>query len=633
MRRVSLLAGVAALGLTGAVGGILGSASTFAQSAPESLLPPGFDDPAPTPTPTPRPAQTAAPRPAAPGAPPVAAPTVGTEVVQPLPGSGSGALPAGPAVSGEELAQLPTLEELESLSPDELDEKLGLKPKFDIPPAARRSMREVGLLSPQEGGLPTGSLARQPAALVRAALAGTRGPMVSRWGHILLRRALASRLEAPEGMDPVEFAALRAATLNRMGEFAVARALVQDVDTSNWNTALTDEAMTAAIAMFDITGICPAVRLQGSSRKEPRWMMLQAICNAYAGEGALAGSQLDRALGNGIAPPIDILLAQRYAGAAGRGRRAVEIEWEQVDTLDPWRFALAGAVGEPVPEGLLAEAMDGPQRDYFALSGVHAVMLPPGQRVDWAQLAAERGVFSSQAMVDLYSMVYADRSVGGDPAGRAAALRDAYVASNPAARITAMQRLWGEKRDYSARVSTAYAAARIPASEDYAPHAANLITAMLTAGLDRDAAAWRGMMADGSLGWALLAVGTPDAGMVDFEALDTFADNDESADMRATAFLVAGLAGMGRIDADELEAIEGRLDSDFSRQTRWTRAISRAAEVDNAALVALLAGLGMQGTDWSRMTPLHLYHITAALRAVGMRAEARMIAAEAVARA
>ena len=32
------------------------------------------------------------------------------------------------------------------------------------------------------------------------------------------------------------------------------------------------------------------------------------------------------------------------------------------------------------------------------------------------------------------------------------------------------------------------------------------------------------------------------------------------------------------------------------------------------------------------MTPLHLYHITSALRRVGLEAEARMIAAEAVAR-
>ena len=52
-----------------------------------------------------------------------------------------------------------------------------------------------------------------------------------------------------------------------------------------------------------------------------------------------------------------------------------------------------------------------------------------------------------------------------------------------------------------------------------------------------------------------------------------------------------------------------------------------------ANTVAGLAGLGMQGSGWERMTPRHLYHIVRALNAVGMNAEARMIAAEAVARA
>jgi hypothetical protein len=47
----------------------------------------------------------------------------------------------------------------------------------------------------------------------------------------------------------------------------------------------------------------------------------------------------------------------------------------------------------------------------------------------------------------------------------------------------------------------------------------------------------------------------------------------------------------------------------------------------------MLAGLGMQGSSWDRMTARHLYHIVAALRGVGLEAEARMIAAEAVARA
>src|SRR3546814_2099866 len=99
-----------------------------------------------------------------------------------------------------------------------------------MPPGARRSLARVGVIDSSEGGFAYPSLARQPAALVRAALRGTSRPMVSRWGHILLRRALSSRLAAPQGMNPVEFAALRARSLNAMGEHGIARALVQDVD-------------------------------------------------------------------------------------------------------------------------------------------------------------------------------------------------------------------------------------------------------------------------------------------------------------------------------------------------------------------------------------------------------------------
>ena len=68
------------------------------------------------------------------------------------------------------------------------------------------------------------------------------------------------------------------------------------------------------------------------------------------------------------------------------------------------------------------------------------------------------------------------------------------------------------------------------------------------------------------------------------------------------------------------------------RAVRAVRGIGSAGEFENAALVTLLMGLGMQGDDWSRMTPRHLYHIVSALRQSGMEAEARMIAAEAIAR-
>lgn len=618
---------IALAGLGGAASAAVLASLAAAQSGPQSILPPGFDDPVVTPSPTPTPQPGTTPRPAQPGAGAAPAPQPGA----PLPGVQPAPLPADlpplPTLDREVLARLPSLEELENLSTDEIDELLGLKPKFDIPPGARRALTRVGILSVAEGGLPPAALANQPVSLVRAALAGTKGPLVSRWGHILLRRALASRMAAPDGMEPAEFAALRAGVLNAIGEYTITRALVQDIDTNDWSSALTSEALAAYLATGDITGACPAVRLQGSAREDAEWKMLQAICNAYAGESALAASQLDRALGQGIAPRIDVLLARRFAGAAGRGQRAVEIEWKGVEDLNAWRFGLAHALGEPLPGALVDEALETRGGGYYARAGALLPMLPPAERLRYAPRAASEGILSASALVDLYSQLYADPAAAGPLAAQAAQLREAYTASNPAARIAAMKRLWEAggaattTDGYGARVLTAYAAARIPASADYAEDAGELIAAMLTAGLDRDAATWRSLVKEGSLGWALIALAQPQRISVGQGAVDQFASATSG---RRAALLAAGLAGLDRFG--------GSLDAGLARQTRWSRLITRAAEVENAALVVLLAGLGMQGDNWQQMTPLHLYHITSALRRVGLEAEARMIAAEAVAR-
>lgn len=621
MRRAALLAGCAIA---------LGTAWAGAQAAPESLLPPGFDDPAPapspSPSPTPTPRATATPTPATP-----APATTSSPVVQEIPSSASsGSAPDG-ASAGELPDGLPTLRELERMSTDELDELLGLRPQFDIPPAARRSLERVGIIGRAEGGMPAGSLAQQPASLVRAALAGTQGPLVSRWGHILFRRALSSRLTAPEGMNPVEFAALRAAALNRMGEHAAARALVQDVDTANYNARLTDAALDAYIGTADITGACPAVRLQGSERDDAQWQLLQGICNAYAGEETRATRDLNRALSRGIAPPIDVLLAQRYAGAAGRGRRAVNIEWNDVEELTPWRFALANAVGEPVPEGLLEDA--GP---YYLRIAATAPMLGLPQRAEGADVAARTGILSSAAMVDLYSRIYLLEDFEAPSALLASRLREAYVGDRPAVRLEAIRAIWGDgaEPDYARQVLTAYAAARMTPSEQFAQSAFPLIASMLTAGLDRDAMRWGAVVPEGSAAWALLALAQPTRqSTVGSGAIESFIDEDASEDLRRSRFLVAGLAGLGRLERDAAEDFSEDLGIDLYRETKWSRAIGLAGQYRNQPLTAYLAALGMQGEDWSRMTARHLYHIVSALDAAGLSAEARMIAAEAVARA
>lgn len=526
---------------------------------------------------------------------------------------------------------LPSLAELEALETDELDALLGLRPRTDIPPAARRSLGQVGVIGESEGGLPSASLARQPASLVQAALSATEGPLVSRWGHIMLRRVLSSRLAAPEGMDPVTFAALRAQVLNRMGEHAAARAVVQDIDTEDWNGSLAGAAINAYVGTSDIVGICPLARYRGDIQEGERWQLLRSICASFAGETSRARRDIGRLRSSGDVPVIDALLAQRYAGAAGEGRSAVNLEWDEVDELTPWRFSMANALGAEIPENLLSDA-----DPYYQRIAAVMPMLGFDQRIPAANLAAREGILSSEALVDLYSQYYALSGREGEIGEDALRLRVAYVHQDPAQRIEAIRTLWGNAQaapDYGRQVLTAYAAARIPADEDFEEQAADLIASMLAAGLDRDAMQWAGVVSEGGESWALLALAQERrANPVDDGAVDTFISDDESSGQRKSGFLVAGLAGLGRLDQDAAEGFNEDLGLRLGRQTKWSEAITQAGEAGNAALVALLAGLGMQGDGWDKMTPRHLYFIVRALDRSGLSAEARMIAAEAVAR-
>lgn len=605
MRRFVTLSAGAALALS--------SALVMAQDSPESLLPPGFEKPKPKASVVPSPGS--------------------TPVIQAIPGQGAGpvAAPSAPRTlpNGQ---RIPTLKELEAMSPDQLDELLGLKPRFDMPAAARRSLNRVGILDESEGGFPAGSLGMQNPGLVRAVLEGNKGRLVSRWGHILLRRGLASRMDAPAGMNPADFAGWRAGLLVRMGEGHLASALVQDVDAGNYTEPLTKAAIDAYTFTADFTGMCPIVAVQGNTRKDADWRLLQAICASFQGDGASGMAQLDRLQNEKVWSAIDLLLAQKYAGAAGKVRRAVKIEWDGVSDMNPWRFALASAVGIEPPANL----MQGTSVRY-AWAAATAPMLGLQARAAGADRAAAAGILSSTAMVDLYSQIYAQQDIEGDWRTAADGLRTAYVGATPAERMAAMQALWDGGTDadtrYSRLVLTAYAAARMPVSAEFAGEAPDLIASMLAAGLDRNALAWAPQVKTGSLGWGLLALAAPEHSQpVESSALGTFYSNDPSDAYRKSGFLLAGLAGIGRVDDATAKDFAGKLDIDLTRQTNWTRLIQQAADVNNAELVVLLAGLGMQGNGWDKMTALHLYHIVAALNRVGLSAEARMIAAEAVAR-
>ncbi|MEJ6009307.1 hypothetical protein [Novosphingobium aquae] len=590
------------------------SAIAIAQQGPESLLPPGFDKPQPKAAPQ-APANSGGPT------------TISSPVVQAIPGRSA---PSGGSVTLP--ANIPSLDRIEKMSPEELATLLGNKPKFDVPAGARREMKRLGVLDESEGGLPSWTFAGQNASLVRAALAGNNGQLVSRWGHILLRRALASRLDAPAGMAPAEFAALRAALLVRMGEGAAARELVQDIDAANYSPALSQAALDAYVQTGDFTGACPVVTFQGGVRKDNQWKVFQAICSAYSGEGSRAMTVLDRLTPGSGVERIDVLLAQKYAGAANRGQRAVKIEWDGVEGMTPLRYNLALAVGLEPPASLTASSPAS-----LRANPASSPFAPLELRASAADFAAGQGVLSSAAMVDLYSQVFA-LGGSGDWASRAGQLQAAYLAASDKEKVAAITALWGDRSTplqfYSRQVLTAYAAARLPVSSEFIEESPGLIASMLSAGLDENAVKWGAVVPNGSEGWALLALAQANrTAEVSRDQIDTFRDADESEEQAKTRMLVAGLAGLRRISQQTGNDLASDMGFSLAADSRWAQAIEQAAAVNNPGLVAFLAGVGMQGPTWSKMTSRHLYHIVAALDRVGLRAEARMIAAEAVARA
>ncbi|PHR15271.1 MAG: hypothetical protein COA41_16765 [Sphingopyxis sp.] len=587
------------------------------QNSPESLLPPGFGDnapasrPAPTPSPTPAPGPVPA-RPATPAANDSSSQTVSDQTVP------------------ESDLNIPSLtEDRAEVDLDALDD--AFQPKYELSPGERRSLSEIGVLTPRYNGLPKDAFGQEGGQYLTSLIKNLNGPILSRWGSILLRRTLLSKVNSPDNVNPADWSAERAWRLLRMGEADAARSLVLKVDRGNYTPRLYEVAMQAQLATADPAGVCPLVDGGIKVSDAPTWIMFRPICASFTGEQSRATSLLQQARRNKVATGIDYLLAEKTIGAGFEGRRAVSIRWDDIEFFNNWRFGLGAATGVEAPDRLYAKA-----GRHVQGWRVRAPMLSFESRMKAADTAAALGVLSNQAMVDLYSAAYDDPETNDERKAQASLLRQAYIDDTAEARIAAMRDLWdrsdGALTQYSAKILTARAAAKIPPSDALSDQSADLIASMMSAGLDRSAIRWAGIVEQGSDGWALLAVGSPADASVSYSALDDFGDNDVSTGQLRSKFLLAALAGLGRVDKETIDDFADDLSLALNRSTRWTKAIESAARRGQQGTVALLAAVGMQGRSWQVMSPLHLYHITRSLKRVGLEAEARMIAAEALTR-
>ena len=605
-----LRCGVAAVALIAA--GLSAYGPATGQERPESILPPGFGEPASQPTPR----TTATPRPGASA--PVAAGTAvpapaATGFVQPLPGD------SPTPVATTTPSPTPTVDP-------------AVLAQYEMPDFARRSLDQVGPAGPREGALSTDAFRDADGPYVEALMRRVAAPLPSRWLSILLRRTLVARLDTPLHVNGADFAAERAWLLLRMGEAVGARAVVQSVDNVHYTPKLYQVAMNSALATGDPAELCPIAEAGLAVTRERGWSLAQAMCAGLAGEPARAKALITSARRRKLATGIDLQLAQKVVGAGPGGGQAVTIEWAGVDTLNAWRFGLAAATGVTIPDSMLATV--GPQTRYwYALSPG----IPLADRLVSAEAAAAQGVLSAAALVDLYGAVDAANDMPGTATSTANDLQTAYTGTDINARLTAKRSLWGKadraadkEPAYSRLVLTARAAARLPARlgvED----ARYLVASMLTAGLDRSAARWRAAVEEGGDAWAMIALADPDAGgRMSYRALSSYTGRGDAALKQRLFF--AGLAGLGRLSAEDIERAAAALDVRIGAQNSWTRAIDRAAAEGRQGTVVLLAAIGMQTPAWRGVPPAMLYRIVGALRAVGLEGEARMIAAEALAR-
>jgi len=570
----------------------------LAQDQPESLLPPGFEEPPASPTPTP------------PATENVTSNTTASESVVEL-------VPMDQALA------------------DLLQEDL--PPPIELPDFAKRDPSLVGPLPSSETGFQSSSWGGASGKFLSVLMRRTKAPLASRWAHILLRNSLLTQVPAPSDVHPVDWAAERAWLLLRMGEADGARMIVSGVDVADFTPKMYQVAMQSALANADPSALCP---LEDGLEKVERQVLplVKAICASLSGGGEEAAADIEAARRRGRIGGIDLALADKVVGAGADTARAATIEWQSVDSLTAWRFGLATSTGLVPPQNLVDEAS--PQvRAWQA----RAPIFGAEARLPSARIATGLGVFSSQSLMDLYSAVYDATDPSDLGQSDAWQVRLAMVGKDQETRLAAMRRLWASTNDRleseAIRALLARAAARVPADSDLEADAPNLIASMLAAGFDSQAARWADAidgMDDDSADkcWAMLALGAPQTRGIDLRIgrINAFISRDKSPGKQRSALLVAGLAGLGRIDGRTAGRLNSRHGLGIGRRTEWSNMVDAASQRRQAATVAVLAGVGMQASDFSSVPAMHMFHAVTALSRNGQEFAARMIAAEALAR-
>ncbi len=578
-----LAAGMMALAHPAFGQGAAPAAPPEAGQAPKSLLPDMFDD---VPQAT------------------VSAPLVDTPAA---------ALPDDPFAGTATTEETPTEELAEIKAEDPLANLVG---PVTLP-------ENAGTLDDRTGGLGNALFAGSDGRFVGLLLRRIDAPLASRWLQIMLTRALLTRATPPAGVNPGDWLAARGEALVAMGAAADAHRMIARVLPDRYTEGLYGVAANAAIASGDPLALCPLSQTARSFIENPFWELADAMCGSIEGDEFGASRLFDRLRRSGAVHGFDVGLGERLSSAVGGGRRGANPEWDAVNSLSAWRIGVASAAGLEIPDSLVEGATPMQAGWMVRLAGQ-----PIARRAMLMPVAAGIGAISSSEanrILAASALELDPSAMAGSPGGQA---RLAQAAADMDARQEALRGLLGRGKDgslerYGWQVAGAISAARITPGTDRLADAPAIVGALVTAGLLREAQGWWRLAADASGDvragvWALMAPADT-AVPVTSSLYDSWA-SDVSA--HRAALLAAGLRGLGRGTVGEAPA---EIVND------WTRALDAAVAGRRRGEVLALAATGMQ-KGWANVPPDYLRRIAAAMKAVGLAAEAGLMVSEAAAR-
>jgi hypothetical protein len=459
----------------------------------------------------------------------------------------------------------------------------------------------------------------------------------SRYQHILLRRLLLTPAPPPTGADPVKFLNARAHLLLRMGEVEASKILLNSLPQTAYTRQSYAVAGQAHMAAIDLPSACPLATRAIVFSPDAQWPLISGVCSALQGDDGGAALGLDIARQEGKVNRFDLMLAEQMVTALSGGGRGGEIAWPEKGKFTSYRVGGVYSSGQRFPRAALLRAPVAVQ-NWLARSGA----VDSDTRWALAWTATARGVMSAAE----FSSLWAARGSAMDERARAyrpeGLYQRAFAAPSVAGRRQAFAQLLALGKSEAGRAAmwsllAAPAAAYAPfdpataKSAEQAAFASQAVRAMIMGGRVRDALKWWPIVAKSQSPevrkiWALLLVASGNKALpVSQDFADAWADAQSGDDeARRIEMGFAALQGLGYPLKAPLGKNPGTADD-----TVLFEKLADAAKRGARGEVVLLSHMAL-GQSVSQTDAATLFAVLRAYRAVGLGAEARMIAADAM---